>query len=85
MGPDGTASVIVLCRADGRAAPEWNQVEHLRDGRERLGHNPAIETREVSFEDWQAVRARDDHVPEQIIKKIKLPIKGGDRAALARL
>ena len=85
MGPDGSAYVTVLCRSDDQPAPTWEKVEHLRDGRERLGQNPAIETKEITFEDWQAVKARDNFVPESTEKRLKLPVKGGDRAALARL
>ncbi|KAF2093625.1 hypothetical protein NA57DRAFT_61331 [Rhizodiscina lignyota] len=81
---DGTAYVIVLCRADGKTAPEWKMIEHLRDGRERLGHNPAIQTRDVSFEDWMAVKARDEYVPERVGEQLGLPVRGGDLAALAR-
>lgn len=85
MGPDGSAYVTILCRADSQPAPSWDQVEHLRDGRERLGYNPAMETKETTFEDWQAVKAPDNFVPESTQKQLKLPVKGGDRAALARL
>ena len=85
LGPDGTAYATVLSRADGQAAPEWEQVEHLRDGRERLGYNPATEARDVSSEDWQAVKAMDNYVPTETAKRVKLPARGGDRAALARL
>ena len=44
-----------------------------------------METKETTFEDWQAVKAQDNFVPESTEKLLKLPIKGGDRAALARL
>jgi len=60
-------------------------VEHVRDGRERLAHNPATETREVSFEDWEAVKANDNFVPVETVKRLRLAARGGDRAALARL
>ena len=85
MGPDGTAYVTVICRSDGNAAPKWGEIKHLRDGRERLGYNPAAETQDISLEDWQAVRARDDFVPEWTGDQLHLPRKGGNRAALARL
>jgi hypothetical protein len=85
LGPDGTAYATVLCRWDGSAAPDWETVKNLRDGRERLGHNPAVESRDISIEDWKAVKARDNFVPEQVPDRLRLPARGGDRAALARL
>ncbi|KAK3705096.1 hypothetical protein LTR37_013463 [Vermiconidia calcicola] len=85
MDPDGDAYVTVLCRADGEPAPSWDTIKYLRDGRERLAHNPAVESKEVSVEDWQAVKARDNFIPEQVPQRLRLPVKGGDRAALARL
>ena len=85
MGEDGTAYVAILRRGDGQPAPSWDNVKHVRDGRERLGYNPAMENRGISLEDWQAVKARDNFVPEKVPKALKLQAKGGDRAALARL
>ena len=85
MGEEGTAYVAILRRADDQAAPSWNEVQNLRDGRERLGYNPAMESKDISIEDWRAVKAHDNFVPERISKALKLPAKGGDRAALARL
>jgi hypothetical protein len=60
-------------------------IKHLRDGRERLGYNPAQKSKDISIEDWNAVKARDNFVPESTRSQLKLPVKGGDRAALARL
>lgn len=77
-------SVVILGRSDGRAALKWEEVQNVRDGRERLGYNPAVETRDICIEDLEAVRARDEFVPTGQ-KEIQLPVKGGDRAALARL
>ena len=85
LGPDGSAYVTILCRANGQTAPTWEQVEHVRDGRERLGHNPATGTKDISFEDWQAVKAQDNVISDSIRKRLNFPVKGGDRAALARL
>ena len=85
MGPDGTAYVTILSRADRKVSPHWEQIKHLRDGRERQGNNPATDVKDISYEDWQAVKAQDEFVPEQTGKQLKLPVKGGDRAALARL
>ena len=85
MGEDGTAYVAILQRADSQPAPAWDDVQNLRDGRERHGYNPAMETKNISIEDWQAVKAHNNFVPERISKTLRLPAKGGDRAALARL
>lgn len=85
LGADGTAYVTIISRADGKPAPKWEEIEHLRDGRERLGYNPAVQSKDISYEDWQAVRARDEFVSEDTAGKLRLPAKGGDRAALARL
>lgn len=82
---DGTNTVFVLSRSDGKEAPKWTTVKDLRDGRERLGYNPASETRQVSQEDVEAVRADKAFTGGDDIKKLELPVKGGDRAALARL
>lgn len=68
-----------------RPAPEWSEVEHVRDGRERQGHNPAIEIRDIMHEDWLAVKARDNFVSREVLGRLRLPKRGGDRAALARL
>ncbi|KAJ9614310.1 hypothetical protein H2200_002446 [Cladophialophora chaetospira] len=73
-----------LSRADSRATPEWNDVEHKQDGKHRLGYNPANETREVSQEDFEAVKAtgrKDNKAGDQI----QFKRKGGDRAALSKL
>lgn len=58
----------------------------LRDGRERFGYNPAVETRGILLEDVAAVRARE-HVGDlgSVVQSLRLGKKGGDRAALARL
>ena len=85
LGPDGTAYVTILCRSDGNPAPKWEHIEHLRDGRERLGYNPALENKGITREDWESVKANDEFVERGTGKRLKLPLKGGDRAALARL
>lgn len=82
---DGSAGVVVLCRSDGRSAPAWSDIENVRDGRERLGYNPAVETRGIAREDLEAVKGRVQHTPDAALKTLQLPWKGGDRAALARL
>lgn len=83
-GREGVTSVLIISRSDGRAAVKWEEVEHVRDGRERLGYNPAAKTKKICVEDVEAVRARVEFVPESQ-KRLQLPAKGGDRAALARL
>lgn len=85
LGPEGTAYVTVLCRSDGQPAPEWEKIENLRDGRERLGHNPATDIREMMYEDWVAVKARDNFISKDVVNRLRLARRGGDRAALARL
>jgi len=85
LGPDGTAYVTILSRADDKPARKWKDIEHLRDGRERMGYNPAFENKGITHEDWLSVKAHDEFVEEQTEKRLKLPVKGGDRAALARL
>lgn len=77
---------MILGRSDGRPALKWSEVENVRDGRERLGYNPTVEARSISREDVEAVRAREDFVPAEIdVKRLGFGVKGGDRAALARL
>lgn len=84
-----SAAVVILCRADGGSAPAYGDIEHLRDGRERLGYNPAREERNIDREDLEAVRTRaGDRMLEGRageVERMKLPLKGGDRAVLARL
>lgn len=86
---EADAAVLVLCRADGRSAPAYTDVKYLRDGRERLGHNPAEEMREIDKEDLEAVRTREG---DRMLKsgaeeggRMRIGSRGGDRAALARL
>lgn len=83
-GPDGVATVAILRRSDGRPALAWSDVENVRDGRERLGYNPAAETRDITGEDLAAVRSRAEFTLDDVTQ-LQLPLKGGDRAALARL
>jgi predicted nucleic acid-binding Zn finger protein len=88
--PDGSAaSVMVLGRSDGQAAPAYQTVLHLRDGRERLRYNPAKEMRGIDGEDVEVVRIREgDRLLEEnavAVKQLQLSVKGGDRATLARL
>jgi hypothetical protein len=76
--------VFELSRADKDSIPQWKEVEHRQDGKHRLGYNPATETKEISREDFEAVRASGKASGE--VKGLdQFPRKGGDRAALARL
>ena len=73
-----------LSRADARAIPEWKEVEHKQDGKHRLKYNPARETKEISQEDFEAMRASGTRHNEAY-ESIQFDRKGGDRAALGRL
>ena len=73
-----------LSRADAKDVPKWEEVEHKQDGKHRLGYNPATETREISQEDFDAVRAGPSQ-SERMEERDSFKRKGGDRAALARL
>ena len=66
--------------------PQWKEVEHKQDGKHRLGYNPMTETKDITYEDWLAVRPSKKSAQKGstgVEKKLKR--KGGDRAALARL
>lgn len=83
--PSGINCVTILCRSDGRVAPAWKDVKDVREGRERLGYNPALEMRNITREDLENVRAPEEFTSDDAMKRLELPIKGGDRSALARL
>ena len=55
---------IELRRADGKIIPAWEEVKYRNDGKHRLGYNPTVETRDISQEDFEAVRARGKGVKE---------------------
>lgn len=82
---DNTASVLVLCRSDGQPAPAWSDIKNVRDGRERMGYNPAVEAKAITQEDVEAIRAKMEFTSDADLARLRLPMKGGDRAALARL
>ena len=73
-----------LSRADGKAVPEWKDVEFKQDGKHRLGYNPAAETRDISQEDVEAVRAIGKRHKEAGAWT-QFRRKGGDIAALSKL
>jgi len=77
---------VVLCRSDGVSAPVYKDVRHLRDGRERLGYNPAEETIKDLGWRMEGVKSREgDRMPVTGAGELQLTTRGGDRAALARL
>ena len=73
-----------LSRVDGKDIPKWKDVEHMPDGKHRLRYNPAAETKEISQEDFDSVRASGKRKTEAA-KRNRFKRRGGDRAALARL
>lgn len=76
---------MILSRSDGQAAAAYGDVEHLRDGRERLGYNPAQQAREIAWR-MEGVKSREgDRMPVSEAGQLQLATRGGDRAALARL
>lgn len=85
VNPNGQAATVILSRSDGQAAAAYGDVEHLRDGRERLGHNPAQEAREIGWR-MEGLKSREgDRMPVAVAGQVQLTTRGGDRAALARL
>ena len=75
---------VEISRADGKEIPKWKEVEYRQDGKHRLGYNPASETKDISQEDFEAVRAIRKS-PKQADDLVCFKRRGGDRAALARL
>lgn len=67
-----------LKRADGKGIPKWKDIEHKQDGRDRLGYNPANETKDLRDGDFDAVKAIEG-------QGRKLNSMRSDRAALAKL
>lgn len=57
MGLGGATVVTIYKRADGKVAPQLDQIRPEDDGRYRLGYNPAEEARGVTKADWEAVRS----------------------------
>ena len=84
-GRNEITTICLLSRFDNKAAPSPKDVEQLNDGRGRLGYNPARESKEISIEDLEAVRARKELTDGGASQKLPFKRKGGDRAALARL
>lgn len=76
---------LILCRSDGQSAPKYKDVQNLRDGRERLGYNPAETTKEIGWR-MEGVKSREgDRMPLSGAGQLQVTARGGDRAALARL
>ncbi|KAK5065164.1 hypothetical protein LTR84_001000 [Exophiala bonariae] len=76
--------IFKFSRADKKPIPPWKDVEFKQDGKYRLGYNPTVETRSVSQEDLEAVRAAKDGQPKEMWSSL-FPRNGGDRYMLARL
>lgn len=83
---EGQAVTVVLSRSDGQAAPKYQDVQHLRDGRERLGYNPAKEViQEIGWRMEGVMSREGDRMPIVEAGELQRARRGGDRAALARL
>lgn len=83
---ESQAVVVVLSRSDGQAAPKYQDIQHLRDGRERLGYNPAKEaTQEIGWRMEGVISREGDRMPNAGAGELQLTRRDGDRAALARL
>jgi hypothetical protein len=77
---------IVLSRSDGQSAPKYQDIQHLRDGRERLGYNPATEAiQEIGWRMEGVVSREGDRMTTSGGGELQLTRRSGDRAALARL
>jgi hypothetical protein len=76
---------VLLSRSDGQSAPKYQDIQNLRDGRERLGYNPAQEAiQEVGWRMEGVMSREGDRLPIGG-GELQLNRRGGDRAALARL
>jgi hypothetical protein len=76
----------VLSRSDGQSAPKYQDIQHLRDGRERLGYNPAKEAiQEIGWRMEGVMSREGDRMPTTGEGELQISRRGGDRAALARL
>lgn len=83
---EGQTVTVVLSRSDGQATPKYQDVQHLCDGRERLGYNLAKEAiRNIGWR-MQGVTSREgDRMPLLEAAELQRNRRGSDRAALARL
>jgi hypothetical protein len=76
----------VLSRSDEQPAPKYQDIQHLRDGRERLGYNPAKEAiQEIGWRMEGVMSREGDRMPTAGGGELQISRRGGDRAALARL
>jgi len=76
---------VLLSRSDGQSAPKYQDIQNLRDGRERLGYNPAKEAiQEIGWRMEGVMSREGDRMPIGG-GELQLNRRGGDRAALARL
>lgn len=82
---NGSIAVAIFSRSDRAPAPTYEEVRNLRDGRERLGHNPAEEVKDIGWR-MEGVKSREgDRMPFDGDQELRLASQNGDRAALARL
>ncbi|KAF2239481.1 hypothetical protein EV356DRAFT_528079 [Viridothelium virens] len=81
---DRRSQSIELSRADAKAIPRWEEVKYRQDGKHRLGYNPAVETKDISQEDLEAVRVSSKR-QKGMGDWTQFDRKGGDKAALSRL
>lgn len=82
---DNRGRIIELKRADENSVPGWDDVKYRQDGKHRLGYNPAAETKEISQEDFDAVRGSGQQQEGSSQTRTRFDRRGGDRAALSRL
>ena len=73
-----------LKRIGSSEVPKWEDIKHKHDGKDRLGYNPATETREIVEEDFSAVKAYLDGKSDGD-NSVQLKKRGGDRSMLAKL
>ena len=78
------SSKFEISRADSKPIPSWQEVEHKQDGKHRIGYNPAAETREISQEDFQTVKANSKRYNGGA-NAIQFPWTGGAKAGLSKL
>jgi hypothetical protein len=82
---EGSVAVAIFSRSDGTPAPAYEDVRNLRDGRERLGHNPAEEVKDIGWR-MEGVKSREgDRMPSAGDQELRIASQNGDRAALSRL
>lgn len=56
-----------------------------KGGRDWATTLPCMQDRTISREDLEDVRASEEFTSDDALQRLELPVKGGGRAALARL